>query len=657
VEEAGKAAAVKSCAMCNREFTEDTTFCPHDGSMLAPAKQKIGTGYIIAGRYEIVQSLGDGGMGHVFQARDRMLKRFVAIKMLRADFTSSSMALQRFQKEAEAVSALNHPHIVALYDFGVAATGEPYIVMDCIEGVSFDAAIQDHPLPIIRARKIFIQISSALMHAHQRGVIHRDIKPSNILLTEVDGDHDFVKVIDFGIAKLLDPTTEHSLTTTGDVFGSPQYMSPEQCRGQRLDERSDIYSFGCVMFRALTGRLPFSGSHPSEFIYKHVHEEVPSVVTEDIHIPSEMEEIVVRCLHKDPAARFQSMSELKEALSKLDERQSSLLPPLAPIPPAAPAEVTRPKNVRNKILAVILLLLVVAAAAGFLTYKSQKQEKARAKLSDHEIKQFLSSDKTWGDPARKAKAYWETGDYLRAMTFARQAEERSRSFPPDDPRVAFSQYMLGLFDWAQGDYAAARVRLEEALRIENKIARPRSPEIADMEVTLGATLAALGEYKRAAELIDDCLSIREEYFGAGSLPVAECLYANGYLYEKQGKYDLAVKSMTQALYTMERSKGTTKADIADALVDLADAYREWGNYSTAEMLYKRALDTEKPSKDAKLCVAKAYAGLAQTYLKRSNYKAVVSNAQEAIAYFDNQLGPINPRSAEMRRLVDDALSH
>jgi serine/threonine protein kinase len=645
VEEAAPA-AIKACVMCNRQFTEDTTFCPHDGGLLTPLKPKVGLGTIIAGRYEIVGSIGDGGMGEVFQARDRMLKRFVALKMLKSHFNSSQNALKRFQQEAEAVSSLNHPNIVGIHDFGIADTSQPFIVMDYVNGISLESAIHEQSFPSERARKIFLQICSALMHAHQRGIVHRDVKPNNVLLTELDGEHDVVKVIDFGIAKLIDSTDGHSLTATGEVFGSPQYMSPEQCRGERPDERSDIYSFGCLMYRTLSGRLPFTAADISGFIYKHVHETVPPLTTTEFHLPPDLEQTIFRCLQKDPAARFQSMQEVKDALSATA--------PTAPrVKPAASPRGS--KRTRMRIALITLLLVVLTAAGGYWAFKTTgPSPKQHPKLSEQQIKQIMYSDKAWAEPARKARTYWYAGDYMHAIPFAQQANERAKSYPPDDPRTAFSEYILGVFDWAQGDYESARKKLEESLAIRRQIYASRAPEIADTEVSLAVTLADLGDYKRAQELIDDSSSIRADAFGANSLQVAETMYAAGYLAGRQHNYERAVKLLTEALYTVERTKSATKADIADSTVDLADAYKEWGNYSTAEILYKRALAAEKTETvPAKLYVAKAYSGLANVYAKRKNYALAHSNADEAIKHFDNQLGPVNTKSAEMRKLIDD----
>lgn len=270
---------------------------------------------VLAGRYHILGIVGQGGMGVVYKARQELLDRLVAIKMLKSQFITDESSVKRFKYEAKAASRLNHPHVITVYDFGVAESGEPYIVMEFLVGMSLaDAVGKGRALPVERALYIFAQVCDALDHAHNQDMIHRDLKPGNIMLLSNQNQQDYVKVVDFGIAKLVGGTTSESqrLTQTGEIFGSPVYMSPEQCAGLELDCRSDIYGMGIVMYETLMGRLPFMGNNIVETITQHISAPPPpfAQVRPDLQMPEAVEALVMKCLRKDPSVRYGSMAEL-----------------------------------------------------------------------------------------------------------------------------------------------------------------------------------------------------------------------------------------------------------------------------------------------------------------------------------------------------------
>ncbi len=307
----------KACVACGQEFPGNLEVCPDDGTLLTPIGKEPKIGEIFGDRYEILGIIGDGGMGKVYKARHNLMKRIVAIKMLLPHLVQSAAALKRFQQEAQAASALNHPNILTVYDFGISDQGMPYLVMDYLEGTSLAALLQEQGyLPAERAIHIFSQACSALAHAHQKGVIHRDLKPANIMLIDYDGQPDFLKIVDFGIAKLLQPDGAEQLTHTGEVFGSPLYMSPEQCRGRELDPRSDIYSLGCVMYRTVTGKPVFSGRDPMECMYKQVNDMPSSFkdVVPELGLTDNLEHAIFRAISKEVEDRYTNMLEFREAI-------------------------------------------------------------------------------------------------------------------------------------------------------------------------------------------------------------------------------------------------------------------------------------------------------------------------------------------------------
>jgi serine/threonine-protein kinase len=307
------------CVNCGKEFSGDDLVCPDDGGILVAAKKDPAIGTIIAEKYEIQEVLGGGGMGVVYKAKHLLMQRTVAIKMLLPEVVSNEFALARFQKEAQAASSLNHPNILTIFDFGISEKQQPYLVMDYLKGGTLAELLEkENYLHLQRGISVFIQIASALSHAHQKGIIHRDLKPANIMLVEYEGQGDFVKIVDFGIAKTLSRGDGQSveLTQTGQVFGSPVYMSPEQCRGTHLDARADIYSMGCVMYRSITGSTPFLGQDALELMYKHVNQKPACFedVCPHLKIPKNFEDVVMKCMEKDANNRYQTMLELRKDL-------------------------------------------------------------------------------------------------------------------------------------------------------------------------------------------------------------------------------------------------------------------------------------------------------------------------------------------------------
>lgn len=266
--------------------------------------------------YRIGDLLGQGGMGSVFRAHHRSIDKTVAVKFLRRELASDPVSMARFRQEVKAASMLTHVNLAAVYDSGVGNDGIPYMVMDYLNGETLDATFtREGFLALERFLDIFIQVTEALVHAHSKGVVHRDVKPSNIMLL----DSDLVKVVDFGIARVLQQaaeSTQHQFTQTGAVLGSPTYMSPEQCLSKAIDEKSDIYSLGAVMYHALTGSPPFTGENPVEIIVQHVHDR-PRLISRlrpDLRLPGELEELVMKALEKSPAKRPNSAQQVLDRL-------------------------------------------------------------------------------------------------------------------------------------------------------------------------------------------------------------------------------------------------------------------------------------------------------------------------------------------------------
>ena len=328
-------------------------------------------------------------MGIVYKARHKLMDRVVAIKMLKAHLVSDSMSVKRFQQEVKATGRLVHPHAITVYDFGISPDGLPYIVMDYLEGSSLSELIkkEDH-VAVDRGIKIIMQACEALAHAHKQGVVHRDLKPSNIVLTNYDDDPDFVKVVDFGVAKLVGGAAEGAqrLTQTGEVCGSPVYMSPEQCLGQELDLRSDIYSMGILIYETLTGKLPLIGRTMVDTMSKHVSE-MPAPfakIRPDIYIPERIEQVVFKAMAKDANKRHQSMEELREDLDNAIPKPSrnSTLRNTQTMAAAKPVYENKSGSKKMIIMvAVTIMSLSAAALALFAMMRSGSASHNRAPVA------------------------------------------------------------------------------------------------------------------------------------------------------------------------------------------------------------------------------------------------------------------------------------
>ena len=291
-------------------------------------------GRVIANTYHLDKEIGSGGMGKVYKARHERMERIVAIKVLNSELAQDPNSRKRFQQEAQAASHLSHPNIIVVHDCGFTEDEVPYIVMEYLEGFSWQDTIRAHGnIDPVRLFRYFSQVAAALDHAHSKGILHRDLKPSNIFVIDTEAEKDFVKVLDFGLAKLMPWSGKESqhLTKTGEVFGSPIYMSPEQCMGKKLTIQSDIYSMGITLYEALVGKPPFKGSNTVQTATKHMSEPPPpmSYFRPDIKIPAQLESVILRSLRKEPDERYETMGEFKEAyefaIAGLEEADPTLV--------------------------------------------------------------------------------------------------------------------------------------------------------------------------------------------------------------------------------------------------------------------------------------------------------------------------------------------
>jgi serine/threonine protein kinase len=326
---------VRRCPTCQSRYTPDARVCPIDGTTLEDAPDPL-VGRTIGGRYLVSELIGTGGMGTVYRGRHQLVGRDVALKFLAPRYARDPSARERFLREARAANRIDHEHIIDITDFGETSDNLVFLVMEYLDGEPLGKALENGPMETRRALTIAWQLATALARAHELDVIHRDIKPDNIFLLQRRGG-DFVKLLDFGLAKVMG---EHRLTATGKVFGTPEYLAPEQARGDTLTGAADQYSLGCVLYEMLSGQLPFEGPSP-EVVLAHLQvlPRPPSEVNPRLPLAHELDALVLRMLAKHPAERFADAyhlaDELRSILDQLQGGRPSKPPRRSGLMPAA----------------------------------------------------------------------------------------------------------------------------------------------------------------------------------------------------------------------------------------------------------------------------------------------------------------------------------
>ncbi|MFI5305892.1 MAG: protein kinase [Polyangiales bacterium] len=304
--------SLKQCPKCGASFRGDIRVCPIDSEPLTTPKDPF-IGTVIAGRYLVEELLGVGGMGSVYRARHQFIGRHVALKFLDPSLTQNERLRKRFLGEARAANQINHEHIIDITDFGETEDGIVYMVMEYLEGHTVEEEIERGPLELRRALRIALQVALGLGRAHELGVVHRDIKPGNIHLSRRRMDRDFVKVLDFGVARI-----EQDARITGQnmIVGTPEYIAPEQIRSAAPTPASDLYSLGCVLFEMLTGHIPFQGK-TTVLLVKHINDPPPTPSSLLAAIPHEVDSLVLRLLQKKPEDRHRDAYHLVAELQRL----------------------------------------------------------------------------------------------------------------------------------------------------------------------------------------------------------------------------------------------------------------------------------------------------------------------------------------------------
>jgi len=447
---------MSSCGACAAEVQLEDTFCPRCGGPITDPF--IGT--IVGERYRIVSRIGVGGMGAVYRAEHTMMRRDLAIKVLLPELGGKEEFARRFEREAESASRLTHPNIITVTDFGRTAEGSLFLVMEFLAGESLSEAIAAGPMAPERALGIMRQILRALEHAHAAGVVHRDLKPENIMLVEREGQRDVVKILDFGIAKVTQPQSGgEALTQAGVIFGTPEYLSPEQALGEAVDARADIYAAGIILYEMLAGRRPFENEDKVKIISMHLSHAPPRIrdVAPAVDVPLPLEQAVMQSLEKTREHRFATATAFLQALDDAEAppeasgayKRAAAAGPGGGEGPRGSARV----SARRVATGVAVVALVVGAGLGIKRIRGP----AAALVATPAAPAPASPD--MADRYKKVEGWLEDGN----LGSARRALEQALTDRPRDGRV---RYMLGRVAFADDKHPEALVHYREAIALD-----------------------------------------------------------------------------------------------------------------------------------------------------------------------------------------------
>ena len=513
--------------------------------------------------FKLMEILGEGGMGTVYRVRDENLQLEFAVKVLRPELARDKNLVSRFKKEAEAAAELSHANLATIYKTGECLDGRPYLVMDYVPGPSLATVLQQegHLLPE-RALEIFIQICEVVEYAHSKGVIHRDLKPSNVLLVKEE-NLERIKLVDFGIARVLPHISGETLklTTADQVLGSPLYMSPEQCQGDELGRQSDIYSLGCLMYEALTGRVPFLGDNAVKTILKHLNEE-PAHLTvhlKSAELPRGLSPVVLKCLEKTPRDRYQTAHLLQRDLEAIREGK-------LPTVELQKKKAKPPKEDAKSILHITWQGALAAAIVGGAIFGAMV-------ISNQEMI-FKSAIFT---PASEEKML------LRDLAL----EQTSNNV--DYKKLADTSYKIALDYYRAGQYARAENYCKLAIAYLETKEGAQSVGLGPYLSKLASILDRQGQYEEAISTSKRALAIEEKALGPNHFKLAETLNTLAVACDMHGDAKDAEKYYSRAIELMTHKYADKNIRLSTFLTNYGEFHYARGRYKEAEALYRQAL--------------------------------------------------------------------
>lgn len=636
----------KTCNLCAREFEANSPEdrCPTDGVILSLQYSDPLLGTVVADRYEITSYLGQGGWSTVYRARHRLLHSDVAMKVLHGHLLNDAEKLQRFEAEAKILSRLNHAGIVKVLDFGLVP--RPFIVMELCEGITLAEYVTENGrLSTHMFLAIFKQVCAALEAAHASDLVHRDLKPSNIML--LDPDHNLrVKILDFGLAKVLDSAV--SLTQTGEAMGSPPYMSPEHFQGERLTCSSDIYSVGCVMYEAITGKPPYSADTTMEYMSKHLKGKPRPFAKdfgEDRNLKA-IEQLVFTAMDKQPRGRYESVMALRAALEALECGRFSLY-----------AFITNSKRRRRKLtvlllntlLSVSLLMIPVVIywpeIAAWICADSFKQgvqylDQGMLKQADLSLNRAL-----W------AAGYMRKFDPLRISTLRTLARCYKVEGKATEAEALEARLELDIGSHAPPELIEVFSRAKYHMNVAVNLAQAEKLALRAMEMTpadepsvnRAACLDLLGQIERmrhnfvgAEKHLIEGLKMRELLLDPNEIAVVQSMNNTAQLYRNLGKYTLAEQLYQKGLaIAVHQNSNDWRALTRTLLNNLGSAYFSAARFNEAEMTYLQALDLSRRWFGAESNpTAHTMGNLSQVYWREGRVREAIAGLKESMAIYE-----------------------
>lgn len=631
--------------------------------------------FVIDDKYQILELIGKGGFGLVYKAKHLAMDRIVAIKLLKENLTADKLSRLRFEKEAKTFSQLNHPNIISVFDYGLLPSGQPYLVMDYLDGISLDQVIAtEGHLEEKRAVNIFTQICDAMSFAHEKGLIHRDLKPGNIMLMSMPENPEFVKLFDFGVAKPLEILggNEPRLTLEGEVCGSPVYMSPEQCFGKGADARSDIYAMGCIMYETLAGKPPHEAptvletmTQQAYLAAKPFHEFNPEVT-----VSPALEAVILKSLEKHPEYRQQTMRDLKqELLDALEGKSPLILAPndtIAKLTKITSADFNteQPKSTLfNReasiqdpspvpvLLYVLAALLICSTAIVFIFFStSNKHFEGNQSFANNHFANHETSS--------RAMLMQEANlDQLLDMTLTILPSDLAKKNKAEISEIANRLYEMAKLTNANGDEKQTEKLLKKAVQITQS----ESPNITALNLNANYKLAEFylqtKQFDRAEAIYADIVNRLRTRDALPTNSLVEASTHLAFVYMLQGKFILA-KPLLNEVYNsyLKGLLPSTSATIV-ALNLLGQIYTFENNLTSANACFREAEGLSlKLTGKANSYTARALNGMAEVAYIQSNFNQALSLSKQALSIYQATSKLRSAQAAETITILANCLT-
>ncbi len=622
--------------------------------------------------FRLLQKLGEGGMGEVFEAEQlEPVRRKVALKLIKRGMESKEV-LARFDSERQALALMSHPNIAQVYDAGTTTDGRPYFVMEFVQGVPVTQYCDTNRLTTKERLELFTQICDGVQHAHHKGVIHRDIKPSNVLV-KIQDLKPVPKIIDFGVAKAIaQRLTEQTLfTAIGEFIGTPEYMSPEQAEMTELDidTRTDVYSLGVVLYEMLVGAQPFDGRELRRAGFDEMRRKIredeppkpsvrlsglgeqstsaaknrrlePSTLARQLH--GDLDWITMKALEKDRTRRYDSPGELAADIGRHLRNE-----PVLAGPPSTTYRVK--KFVRRHTIGVAASALVVLAlilgiagtTVGMIRAKRAEKAASREAETAQQVSDFLVGLFEVSDPSEGS------GEKVTAREMLDEGADRIRRELTDQPLV--QARLMSTMGWVYislGLYDTAQELLEEALAIREAELPPDHPDLAASLNELGEAYRERAEYDQAWPLYERALAIREEAFGPESMAVAAVLSNMALVLVDRGEYEEASSLYERMLAIDRHTLGPDDPELATSISNVAILHVRKGEFDEARALFERALEIfEKAYGPDHIMVASSLNSVGGVLNDMGDYRAALPFLERSVAIKEKVLGPDHPSLA------------